>query len=409
MPCDSYLLSSVECAGSETTTGEGWEGGAAGKAAGAPLALHAGVLEDIDLRELAQVQSHELAVVSVYLTGPEGLGVLDRRETAIHAMLADDATAREQFDETMKQVRQVLEENPVTGEGLALFACWALNFLKGFQLSVKPKRDILRIGATPFIRPLAEMQEEHEPFLVVTADSQTARILQVVSAEVQDEERVRGDVKNRVKKGGWSQQRYARRRKNQLHHYTAEIAEVLERLAREEGFKRIVLLGADETMREIEEQLPRHVAALVVGKKPVNLGAGEESTMEEAWSLYFEEERASEQRLWDEIREQFFAGGLAVAGPADVLEAAGQGRVETALVDRELRLPATQCRKCAHVAPSPEGEISLCPACGSDDLFEVSLVNTLVAHLERSSAEVDFTDPFPALTELGGMAALLRY
>lgn len=379
------------------------------------------MLENIDLRELAQVQGHDLAVASVYLTGPDGLHTLERRADAIRAMLEEDGedpTALEQFDKTMKRIREALEENPITGEGLALFACWALDFLKGYQLSVKPRRDELRLGPTPYIRPLAEMREEHEPFLVVAADSQRARILEIVSAQVQDEDRVRGDVKGQTKKGGWSQQRYARRRKNQLQHYAKEIADVLETLTREEGFGRIVLLGADETMREIRENLPRHVDDLVVGEKSVELDAGQrsggiegvgEDGMEVAWDLYFEAERASERRLWDQIREQTFAGGLAATGPAEVLAAAEQGRVDTALIDRKLSLPATQCRRCDHPTPQPLAETPECPACGSEDLFEVSLVNALVARLERSSAEADFTDPFPALSKLGGVAALLRY
>jgi predicted RNase H-like nuclease (RuvC/YqgF family) len=58
-----------------------------------------------------------------------------------------------------------------------------------------------------------------------------------------------------VKVGGWSQQRYARRRDKQMHHYAKEVGQVLEDLMRTGNFSRVVPLGSRETMREIEDVL----------------------------------------------------------------------------------------------------------------------------------------------------------
>ena len=57
---------------------------------------------------------------------------------------------------------------------------------------------------------------------------------------------MRGDVKNHVKKGGWSQKRYQRRRQNGLLHYAKEVAETLDRLVQESGVERVVLFGSQE-------------------------------------------------------------------------------------------------------------------------------------------------------------------
>ena len=76
--------------------------------------------------------------------------------------------------------------------------------------------------------------DEYENFLVITADNHETRIYLVAAKGVEEEETIHGRVKNKVKKGGWSQKRYARKRKSELRHYAKEVLETLERLDQEE-------------------------------------------------------------------------------------------------------------------------------------------------------------------------------
>src|SRR5690606_7133511 len=96
--------------------------------------------------------------------------------------------------------------------------------------------DLLWVDSSPYIRPLAELRDEYENFVVVAASNTDTRVYVVTSAKPDEEARVRGDVKNHVKVGGWSQKRYARRRDKELHHYAREIADVLSDLAARESF-----------------------------------------------------------------------------------------------------------------------------------------------------------------------------
>jgi len=57
------------------------------------------------------------------------------------------------------------------------------------------------------------------------------------------------------------------------------------------------------------------------------------------------------------------------------------------------------------VKSSPE----TCQQCGSSDVFRLDLINELVRQAEVTSADVDFADPTPGLTEEDGVAALLRF
>ena len=360
-----------------------------------------------DLRELAEMTAPERAFLSVYLARPRSVAELDRRFKAVRRVLKGgeaEKDEREHFDENVKLVGEYLDRNPLESGSLCLLACWALDFFKAIPLGAAVP-DLVMIDASPYLRPLAEFQDEYENVAVVVADNKKARIFLVSSAVAGDEEVVRGNVKNHVRKGGWSQQRYERRRDKQLLLYAREIAQALTRLAEEEDFRRIVLVGGKEILRVVHDELPRHLQAMVA-EKAVHLARGEEAVNGDIAELFAEQERQSEAELWEKIRVAYLRGGLGVVGLDAVVAAAQQGRVGTAIVDRTYKPEGRRCRDCEHLEP---GVVEACPACGSESIFAVDVVSDLVDLLERTSATIDFADPIPTLTEAGRIAALLRY
>lgn len=363
------------------------------------------MFQNIDIRRLSEMTGPERAFVSLYLSGPDALASLKNREDVIRGLLEDAPEEAEHFEQNMAMLRSLLDENPAVKGPLCLFSCWATDFAEGYYLNV-PTKDILWLGSSPYVRPLAELTDEYEKFLVVAIDNTSSRIIQVVSALPGKEETVKGDVKNAVRKGGWSQKRYARRRDKQILEYVKEIDEVLAEMVRNEGFERIVLLGSQETITNLKAQLSNEVSQKIVGEKAVDLYAGEELLLDEAYGLYFAEERNAEARLWDQIKEEVFHGGLAVTGASDVLKAALNGRVESMVVTRDAKIKGTQCRDCENLV---HGTPQTCQICGSKSVFQVDLVNEIVRHLHLTSATVDFVDPIPGLTKAGDIAALLRY
>ena len=194
---------------------------------------------DIDLRELANMKAPERAFLSLYIAGRHSMADLEKRLHKIGNMLKGggiEKDEREHFDENVKAVMSYLEQHPLGSGSLCVFSCWALDFFKVIPLTATVK-DLVWIGSSPYIRPLAELQDEYENIAVVVADNKKARIFLVSSAVAGSEEVIRGNVKNHVKKGGWSQQRYERRRDKQLHLYANEIVEAISKLEREEKFE----------------------------------------------------------------------------------------------------------------------------------------------------------------------------
>lgn len=363
------------------------------------------MLQDIDLRELSQMQGNGRDFVSVYFRGEDGLAALRSRERTLRAMLEDEPDEAEHFGLSMQLVHDLLEKHETKSEGVCVFACALLDFVRGYPLSMAVPNE-LRVGSSPYIRPLAELQDEYQTFALVACDNSVTRIFLVTNQEAELEEQIKGGVKNHVRKGGWSQQRYSRRRDNQLHRYAGEVADALGELVRSHDVERIILAGSQETMREIEQELPEELSQKVVGKEAFDLKRSEDELVAEAYEMYFAEEVECEQRLWDRIKNEYQQQGLAVTGPSDVLEAFQTGRVDTAIVTIDAKLPGTQCRDCEHVV---HGTPQNCQRCGSKSVFQVDLVDVFARQAELTSARLEFSDPIGGLSRVGDAAALLRY
>ena len=360
-----------------------------------------------DLRKLSEMTAPDRAFLTVCIARPGSVSELEKRFRQVRRVLKGgraEKDEREYFDENVGLVKEYLEKNPLEEGALVIYACWALDFIQVIPLA-KSVEDLVWIDSSPYIRPLAGFEEEYENVAVVVADNTKTRVFLVSAATAADAEVIKGNVKNSVSKGGWSQQRYERRRDKQLLLYAKEIVDALQELHRQEDFRRIVMVGSKETLREISENLP-HSMRDIVAEKAVDLSKGDGYINEEIAELFAEQERQSEHDLWESIRTQYMRGGLGVVGVEDVLAAVKTGRVEKMIVNRDYEPKGVRCRECGNLAIE---QVEACSACGSSSLYEVGVINEIVEMLEQTSAEVDFADRIDALAEAGEVAALLRY
>ncbi|WP_442484760.1 baeRF10 domain-containing protein [Aeoliella sp. SH292] len=363
-------------------------------------------IQQIDLRRLAELRGNGRDFLSVYFTGREGFESLAARERSLREVLADNDTELELFDANIAMVREVLDGQSLEDvEGVCLFACALMDFVEGHFVAL-PVPTAMHVGPSPYIRPLAELQDEYETFALVACDNKKTRIFTVTDAKSELESTIRGDVKNHVRKGGWSQQRYERRRDNQLLHYADEVCESLESLCKDESVVRIILAGSAETIRQIDERLPESLRGLVVARDAFDLNRNEDELITQAYEQFFADEREDEGNLWQQIKDEYMANGRGTVGATRVLDAARAGRMETMLVARDAKVTGTHCRDCDHVV---HGTPQTCQQCGSKSLFEVDLVDTLTRLVELSSGSVNYADPLPGLEKSGHVAALLRY
>ncbi len=363
------------------------------------------MFDEINLKKLAKMSSHDRAFLSIYLSSPESLEIIERRINNIKKLLKENKDESKHFEENIKLVKDYFDKDLYQSGSLCMFCCWLLDYFEVYPLNV-PVENIIWVDSSPYIRPLAELKDEYENFAVVVADNEIAKIFLVTSAKADSEEKIKGNIKNRVKVGGWSQQRYERRRDKKLQYYSREIVDKLIELEKKEEFRRIILVGSKEIITEIRSALTNQLTRKLVGEKALNLRKGENYINQEIFDLFFIEERKSETDLWEEIKNHYLRGEPAVVGAEDVLFSSKMGRVEKVIVNRDFKIDGIRCRDCEGLF---NGELDKCPDCGSISVFKVDLINEIVELLSTTNAEVDFVDEIEELKDVGNIAALLRY
>ena len=360
-----------------------------------------------DLKKLAEMPTAERAFLSVYLAGPHSVDELEKKFERIRRLLKTGGTEKDEkeyFDDNVRLVTEYLEHSPLKTGALCIFSCQVFDVFRTIPLS-EHVEDLIRIDSSPFIRPLAELSEGHATAVIVVADNNKTRIFVVSMAETGSEEVIKGNVKNHVKVGGWSQQRYERRRDNELHKYALEIVEALAKIGSSEEINHILMVGSKETLQAIHENMTDELRDKVV-EKAIDLSKGDSSVNKDIMDLFCEEELTTGLENWEKIRKEYLRGGLAVIGPEDVLSMAKTQRIEHVVVDRTLQPPGMRCRDCDNLNI---GMVKSCLACGSQSLYEVEGFNDILDIVYQSGGTAHFTEPIPTLTDAGGIAAHLRY
>lgn len=362
---------------------------------------------NLDLKKLAEMTAPERTFLSIYISGAQSINELEKKLNKLRRVLKTSEVnkdEREYFDENVKTVEEYLHKYPLKTGSLCIFTCQAIGFFQAILLP-GPINDVVRIDSYPYIRPLAELYDDYENVAVVVADNDRVRIFLVSSLVTGTEEVIKGNIKNHVKVGGWSQKRYERRRDKQLLQYAREIVDALMKLDKVEKYGHVLLVGAKETLHVVHENMPRELQNKVI-ERTLDLSKGEGSVNKDIMAFLSDEEHRFQQDYWEYIRAEYLRGGLAVVGLDDVLRAAQAGRIDKMIVDRTFHPLVERCQSCHSLN---EGEVETCPVCGSKLLFKVSVINEILDMLIQSGAEFHFADSMPELIEAGGIAALLRY
>ena len=102
------------------------------------------------------------------------------------------------------------------------------------------------------------------------------------------------------------------------------------------------------------------------------------------------------------------AGGLAVVGPEDTLEALQMGQVEELIIAAR----PTAVRRADSVPPGTTPgpvEVETSAANGGLDTERLKIADELVTKAQATSARIRFIEDEQLLAEVGGVGALLRF
>jgi peptide subunit release factor 1 (eRF1) len=256
---------------------------------------------------------------------------------------------------------------------------------------------------SPLLFPAGRLLDDLEAYAVVYADHARATIYLAALGKLAEEDRLRGDIKNHVRKGGWSQQRYERRRDNEIHLYCEAMLERLKELVASEGLRRIVLAGDRILLNELEKRMTADLLKKVVCRLPLEDKKDPREVFQETLSAAAEGERREERWLRDAIRNEYASGGRAVIGSVDTLAALKEKRVRRLLIGPLEDIDFWRCGSCGSCGL---GQPPLCPECGQAT-YAQSAGNEFTDLAYTGRSRVEFTDG--DLAEIDGVGALLRW
>jgi len=348
------------------------------------------------IRELSEIYDPDSMdiYVSLYLDKDRNRKFIDRRVKVCRAVLIGEELKN--FISTMEDIRDALRKN--TGSNIAIFSSHKHDFLKFITLSM-PVKNSLIVDSSPYLRPLARVQDEWESFTLLLISSNYAKIFSISLGKIEHEKKLSADIMNKHKKGGWSQARFNRLRKGAIHAFFLEVVEALEKIADE----RIILAGPGQAKHQFKNMLSKNLKDNIVEIIDISID-DEKELMKESINLISELEERKSKGAVQQLKEEILKEGLAVYGVNDTLTAAKNGQVELLIIEKDYKLHGWICENCQLVK---EGKTQKCPYCGGQ-VSEVDVLEEILEFAERTDAEIEFTDD-KEISNLGHIGAILRF
>jgi peptide chain release factor subunit 1 len=377
-------------------------------------------LEQI-IDRLAGFEPIELPFISLYLNAQANEhGRMDferflRKEFGERARTyAAHTPERESFDRDVERINEYLanEVRPETN-GIAIFACaGAEDFFEPIQLAAPIENHRLYIYNQPHLYPLARLMDQYPRYAVLVADTNRARLFVMGRGKALKTDEVQNVKTRGGKMGGWSQMRYQRHLENYHLHHAKEVADRLEAVVRDDDIGHIILAGDEVIIPKLKEQFTKAVAEKIVDVLSLDINAPEHEVLAESMEAMRIHDAQTDVEKVDRLLNEYRAGGLAVVGSQDTLEALSMGQVEELIITARQQHVEGDKDDVAILSDNEVVEPVVAGADGAVASLEpdsVIVADDLVTRARQTSARISFIENESLLAEVGGVGAILRY
>ena len=315
---------------------------------------------------------------------------------------------REEVGEAFARIEQWIDNSfQEQNRGVVIYAELGGAGWDAFQFPV-PVSNRLVIADRPVISPLAQVIRGYHHHGVVLLDREHVRILSVYLGTVLDEIEVHGEpypAAHDVQAGGYSQQRYQRRKAEETKHFFKEFAKEVEEFVQRYQPHDLVILGTEENVAHFKDFLGEQLLEMLIYTGSARV---DESAPEVLARLrpHLEEERERERKevvdvLLDRVSQDYMATG----GFASTLTSLQEGRVDTLILGTDMERTGSRCTQCGFVFAR---DLQKCPYDGSAVEHDIDIVEEMVRIAEGQGIHIEFA-PGDELAPIRGVGALLRY
>jgi peptide chain release factor subunit 1 len=373
------------------------------------------MLQEIDnqkIKDLASIYDDQDTFISLYLNLTRGINwrFIEHREKQCETALKNDKYLLQAFHTNMENIKLYLEKDfnrdsiGKNYKGLAIFASKPMNHLSAFGLPHKIK-DGMVVDTSPYIRQLAQLMDEWENYALILINNNEAELFTISLGAVKDQKHLAAHIMNKHKKGGWSQMRFHRLRREAIDHFQKKVQEALEGFLVDEKVVGLVLAGPGEAKVHFKKRLNQPLSDNILGVLDYDMDEPTEKLVEAATLEVAKKERMKSADAVKRLKNEILKGGLAVFGLKETVGATREGKAELLIISKELKPRGWICEHCQVVE---RGTKKKCPYCGAKT-SEVDVLEEILEFAERAGTHIEFVGENPMLEELGGVGALLRY
>lgn len=370
------------------------------------------------LKSLAGVKSERGAILTVTLSTSR---LDDWRQFAptflkseFSRVLKERALSKEERHALERDLDYVLdvvkyEITPKT-QGLAVFVEGQAGLYERIELPFRLLNRLV-VEPSPYVRPVVHALSLVEPFVVARVSRDESSLFLVDEWGVpQAEDELSGPwLRSSDRETGELSIKdyYAAARQDTLVElHFKDVGAALARMLESSAARRVVLCAQHDIASAFRRVLPTATAAKIAAEMPFDAAETTAQMLERARQAVLAARQEEMGDLAVRIKEGLGGGGRGVAGFDGVLGALGRYQVQTLLVDRNYRPPGWRCTDCTWAGLAP---LAKCPVCGSPTVPVGDVVGELVRLAVLQNGQVEVGENLPLLSEMGGVAALLRY
>ncbi|NLI81105.1 MAG: hypothetical protein GX443_05375 [Deltaproteobacteria bacterium] len=366
-------------------------------------------------------------VLSVYLNLDPG-DFLHRRggyKVTLDGMLRDieshlsDEDKRRHFREDADWIVQKVEFHIPKGKSLLLFCDVSESFFLVEDLPIHLASQACYEPA-PFIRPILEARAEYERYGIVVLDRERARFFVITMGTIEEVSDVFQTPPFKVRSTSGrdqlrSSQTVAQRRAAVWSGwFLKDVSDLLQELIQKYDIDQVLLAGPEDVTAELQRVLPKAIAARVVERVRMALGAKPNEVLDLVLPIIERMEKSRELAVIDDLvtiaRKANPTLQKAVVGLNPTLDAVNQGRVYRLAYCSGLKTNGFHCTSCGVLLDQCTADCK-CPYCSqplraTEDLMW--LASERVLEMGGKIDEIKGEEACAKLNGGGGIGAFLR-
>ncbi len=310
----------------------------------------------------------------------------------------------------LKRAGRVLEELPMGPDrGLVIFSCTNQDRFEVKTLPVLVP-DLLEVGPSPYIGPLAALADDYPKTLTVVLDSTGCRIFESQMGQISE----LSDLPFSGGPAAWESDgnqgrvgdnRIARREEKGRQIQAKEVNQALLDLFMDEGCRQLLVGGAKSSVEAMLSELHPYLAERLAGNFTCDLQCSLSTISQEVNQAQERASREYQAKQLAVLQDNLGPKGQAATGLNQVLAALYEGKVHSLFISRGFKTPGGSCDSCGRLRHTA-GD---CPICGQEMTPVDDVVNLAVARALDQGAKVEQMQDASTMEDLGNIAALLRY